>query len=368
MQPHPRLQQQHNPPNDNPPNDNHNDNSQTIMSVEEWDRFCDDVEAAMSWTKHWRKCFCNKSVLVSGILFLFSVLILIGSSLLLPLPMTAGDDKESEQQKEQDQEQEIQDNLTAEQDYYNYNDNKDKYNQYSTRIPAETTATATTTNMDHSYYLPQPPRQPVLYILLEDILPDIVVILLFIAAMVLALSMIQLTFQFQQNVSHVCQEYTQRYQSPPPQQHQHQYQHHHGIQFVLKQQQQHIRASTGPRTTHTSSPLLSVGQQYYIHNSHSHNHNNKVQLFIEITVNMEWDEDDDGDEEEATFASYHNNPVLYHPQYQVATAPFFDLRADAVLLPPQNRFATVHVPSTCKEEEKEEEKEKGSEQEQEEQY
>jgi hypothetical protein len=147
-----------------------------VLSQSQWDAFCDDIEAAMSWNRHWFYCFKPRAVQVSLSLTVASLLVLALTSLL----------------------------STRREEYYPVSPALQEMND----INADTTTL--TDNLRSTT------------VLLQYILPDVCVVLAFVTSVTMIFSVIFVVDTLKDQVAQVCRDYTQEYQS------------YYGIRFAVK--------------------------------------------------------------------------------------------------------------------------------------
>jgi hypothetical protein len=191
---------------------------------DQWDTFCDDIEAAMSWKRHWYSCFKSLPVQISLSLTITSLLVLLWTNVL------------EIRRKEEHQSHPSSSSAQEEMNDVNVNVN--------TTILIDNLNSSTSSTG-----------------LFLRMLPDICVFLAVITLVAMTFSMILVADTLQHHVAQVCHDYTQQYQS------------YYGIRFAVKR---HLVLVTTTRRTTSHSHHHRGASAALLHRT-------KAMPYIEIT-------------------------------------------------------------------------------------
>ena len=277
-------------------------NNQRTMTEEEWEQFCNDIEASMSWANHWQSCFFSKAVMIPSTLLLVSVVTLLTWATLL------------------------RSQLPDEQVHTLYNETHSTYQSNAEEVRGNYT------HSRHHYYTTHhvPPVSGT-DLFLENILPDICVMLVLITAVTMTISFIRLSLELQQSVTQVCNEYSHRYLP------------YHGITFSVQKREVSSPQNNSLNLLASPSSRPTTVLRHSRHGAQATMARKKFRPYILISI------DDEEEEPSRSYQSTHNANNLLNPSYQIAAAPFFDVPPNTLLPPSNQRFAGLLVPQTLTE-------------------
>ena len=340
----------------------------SAMTLSEWQDFVHDFETSMSWAQHWPKLFLAKSVVITSTLSLVAVVVLLISSTIFVRQQSM--EKQAEWKHALYYHNATTHHTTT---YYNTNHSTTHHaiiqgvvtsmtNHSNSTGDNHTTSTLGTyhPNQDivhhrhnHNHHRPHPTTatrttttsssSSILRLLLQDVLPDVCIVLWLLMALSLTISVVKVSRELLVSVEQICHVYTQRYKT------------YHGISFAICKKE--ISRASGTKAYTSTTPTAHRSKRYktclvitkrpeepsaYYHNNNNNNptHGTNVNhWYYYQSTNYQTNTN-----------AYNNNN---NNNNNNNGAPFFDVQP-STLLPPANsgtRFSNVHVPSTWTEKE-----------------